>query len=97
MHLHTLLTAKSPSNTTIHLLHNDKLRVHVSALTDHHKATYKTSKRTKPYTYIFHVTVHIFTIYLLCMSVLYVALLTEIVSLRPTHSKSLKNQNILKL
>jgi hypothetical protein len=31
------------------------------------------------------------------MSILYVALLTGIVSLRPTYSKSFKNQNILKL
>jgi len=42
VHLDKLLTPKPPSNTTIHLLHNDKLRVHVSTLTDHHKATYKT-------------------------------------------------------
>jgi len=67
MHLHTLLTAKSPSNKTIHLLRNDKLRVHVSALTDHQKATYKTSETIQPYTYIL-VTFHNFTIYLLCMN-----------------------------
>jgi len=70
MYLLTLLTAESPSNTTIHLLHNDKLGVHISALTDHHKATHKTLEIIQLYTRIILVIFHNFTIYLLCMSLI---------------------------